>query len=153
MAFPLASSPNQQRARSPYIAKFLRIGLYSLLYLLPIHGHAAGHFPDVSWDHVDAAAAGWSTQKLAKAEAWSQTIGSTAVMIVQHGLVVAQWGDTAARTPLASVRKSLLSALIGIAVDRHQINLDATLGDLGIDDNAPSLNAEEKTATVRDLLE
>jgi CubicO group peptidase (beta-lactamase class C family) len=153
MAYPLAISPNRQRARSPYIAKFPRIGLVFLLFLLPIPGHASEHFPGVAWDRVDAVAAGWSTQKLAKAEAWSQMIGSTAVMIVQHGLVVAEWGDTAAKTPLASVRKSLLSALIGIAIDRHQINLDATLGDLGIDDNAPSLSAEEKTATVRDLLE
>lgn len=52
-----------------------------------------------------------------------------------------------------AVRKSLLSALIGIAVARREIKLDATLGSLGIDDNAPSLNDEEKTATVRDLLE
>jgi CubicO group peptidase (beta-lactamase class C family) len=51
------------------------------------------------------------------------------------------------------VRKSLLNALVGIAVDRRQIDHDATLGALGIDDNAPSLSAMEKTATVRDLLE
>ncbi len=80
-------------------------------------------------------------------------IGATAVMIVRHGLVVAQWGDIAAKTPLASVRKSLLNALFGIAVDRRQIDLDARLGALGIDDNAPSLSAMEKTAMVRDLLE
>lgn len=134
--------------------KFQRIGLLVFLYLLlPIPGHADEHFPGAEWEHVAAGAAGWSSQKLAKAEAWSQQIGSTAVMIVQHGRVVAQWGDTAAKTPLASVRKSLLSALIGIAVDRRQIDLDATLGSLGIDDNQPSLSAEEKRATVRDLLE
>jgi hypothetical protein len=32
--------------------------------------------------------------------------------------LVAQWGDTAATTPLASVRKSALNALIGNAVER-----------------------------------
>ena len=74
-------------------------------------------------------------------------------MIVQHGLVVGEWGDTAAKTPLASARKSLLSALIGIAAPHFPNALDRTLGELGIDDNAPSLTAEEKTATVRDLLE
>jgi CubicO group peptidase (beta-lactamase class C family) len=128
------------------------------LLLLPGGSHAEEHFPGADWDHRPAGN-GWSPATLAKAEAWSKTIGSTAVMIVQHGLVVAEWGDTAARTPLASVRKSLLSALIGIAAERIDRDhpgksaLDYTLGDLGIDDNAPSLSAEEKTATVRDLLE
>jgi CubicO group peptidase (beta-lactamase class C family) len=51
------------------------------------------------------------------------------------------------------VRKSLLSALIGIAVTDHQINLDSTLGALGIDDNPPPLTDVEKAATVRELLE
>ena len=73
-------------------------------------------------------------------------------MVVHRGAVVAEWGDTSARTPLASVRKSLLSALIGIAVERGEIDLSRPIGALGIDDNEPSLTAEEKSATVRDLL-
>jgi CubicO group peptidase (beta-lactamase class C family) len=133
--------------------RLYRTGVFLLLLLFPGVGHAEEHFPGLRWEHVSTDTAGWSSDKLAEAEAWSREIGSTAVMIVQHGLVVAEWGDTTAKTPLASVRKSLLSALIGIAVARHQINLDATLGALGIDDDAPSLSAEEKTATVRDLLE
>src|SRR5215210_4554873 len=112
----------------------------------------ADRFPAAGWEHVDPDIAGWSREKLAKAEAWSQRIGSTAVMVVHQGAVVAQWGDTAARTPLASVRKSLLSALIGNAVTRGQINLAQPIGALGIDDNEPSLTPEEKTATVGDLL-
>jgi CubicO group peptidase (beta-lactamase class C family) len=113
---------------------------------------ADGRFPEAGWDHVEPETAGWSKDKLAKAEAWSRNLGSTAVMIVHHGAVVAEWGDTAAKTPLASVRKSLLSALIGNAVERGQINLSHTIGALGIDDNEPSLTIEEKSATVRDLL-
>jgi CubicO group peptidase (beta-lactamase class C family) len=73
-------------------------------------------------------------------------------MIVQHGRVVAQWGDPTAKSKLHSVRKSLLSALIGIAVEAHKIDLGATMEGLGIDDKAPSLSAVEKTATVADLL-
>jgi CubicO group peptidase (beta-lactamase class C family) len=124
-----------------------------LLLLVPSRGYAEEHFPGATWEHLPAGSTGWSTETLAKAASWSKLIGETAVMLVQHGLVVAQWGDTAAKTPLASVRKSLLSALIGIAAGRFPNALDRTLGDLGIDDNAPSLSAEEKTATVRDLLE
>jgi CubicO group peptidase (beta-lactamase class C family) len=51
------------------------------------------------------------------------------------------------------IRKSLLSALIGIAVSDHLIKLDSTLGELGIDDNPPGLTGIEKGATVRELLE
>jgi CubicO group peptidase (beta-lactamase class C family) len=54
---------------------------------------------------------------------------------------------------LASIRKSFLSALIGIAVSDHRIKLDSTLGELGIDDNPPGLTEIEKGATVRELLE
>ena len=74
-------------------------------------------------------------------------------MVVHHGAVVAEWGDTVKRTELASVRKSFLSALIGIAVGDHKISLDSTLAQLGIDDNPPALTAVEKSATVRMLLQ
>jgi CubicO group peptidase (beta-lactamase class C family) len=115
---------------------------------------AAGddRFPDAAWEHVAPESEGWSTDRLKQAEEWSQHIGSTAVMVIHHGTVVAEWGDVAAKTPLASVRKSLLSALFGIAVERGEISLTKTIGELGIDDNEPSLSAEEKTATVGDLL-
>lgn len=109
-------------------------------------------FPEGDWDQVEPGIAGWSREKLAKAEVWSQQIGSTAVIVVHRGAVVAQWGDTAAKTPLASVRKSVLNALIGNAVERGQIDLSQPIGELGIDDNEPSLSADEKSATVRDLL-
>ena len=51
------------------------------------------------------------------------------------------------------MRKSLLSALIGIAVAERKIPLDGKLAQLDIDDNAPSLTDVEKQATVRMLLE
>lgn len=73
-------------------------------------------------------------------------------MIIQHGRAIARWGDTSRKVNMASVRKSLLSALYGSAVAEGRIDLSATLAELGIDDNAPKLTAEEKSATVRDLL-
>jgi CubicO group peptidase (beta-lactamase class C family) len=131
----------------------LRLVAAVLCLLLAARVAAAGdRFPEAAWERIDAEAAGWSTSKLAKAEQWSQRIGSIAVMVVHRGAVVAEWGDTSARTPLASVRNSLLSALIGIAVERGEIKLSQPIGALGIDDNEPSLTAEEKSATVRDLL-
>jgi CubicO group peptidase (beta-lactamase class C family) len=114
---------------------------------------ASARFPDITWERVEPEGAGWSRQKLEKAQIWSRQIGSIAVTVVHRGTVVAEWGDTTAKTELASVRKSLLSALIGNAVGRKEINLSQTIGSLGIDDNEPSLTAEEKSATVRDLLQ
>src|ERR1700719_31654 len=114
---------------------------------------AEDSFPGTEWEHAAPAELGWSAAGLAQAKTFSDQIRSSAVLIVQHGKVVAEWGDTAKPTELASVRKSLLSALIGIAVSEHRINLDSTLGELGIDDNPPALTEVEKGATVRDLLE
>jgi CubicO group peptidase (beta-lactamase class C family) len=111
------------------------------------------NYPGVTFETTTPEAAGWSAEKVAEAKSWSQRIAPTAaVMIIQHGVIVAEWGDTAVKSNLHSVRKSLLSALIGIAVDEHKIDLNATMDSLGIDDNAPSLTATEKTATVGDLL-
>lgn len=50
-----------------------------------------------------------------------------------------------------SMRKSIMSALVGMACYRGQLDLTATLGELGIDD-APVLTDEEKSACIEDLL-
>lgn len=96
--------------------------------------------------------AGWSREKLDGIQQYIEQIGSTSAMIVQHGTVVAAWGDVKRRSNLHSCRKSLLSALIGIAIAEGKIHPDETLAELGLDDKPPSLTTEEKQATVRDLL-
>jgi CubicO group peptidase (beta-lactamase class C family) len=95
---------------------------------------------------------GWSSEKLAAARAYSEKIGSAAVMIVDDGIVVDAWGDTTQRFACHSMRKSLLSALIGIHVDEGHMDLSKTLEELGIDDTEPSLTALEKQATIADLI-
>jgi CubicO group peptidase (beta-lactamase class C family) len=125
--------------------------LAAMVRLGPVR--AEDSYPGTKWEHAAPAELGWSEAGLAQARAFSDQIQSSAVIIVQHGKVVAEWGDTTKPTELASVRKSLLSALIGIAVSDHLINLDSTLGELGIDDNPPSLTEAEKGATVRELLQ
>lgn len=113
----------------------------------------ASGYPGAEWETVPQSRSGWSDKELAAAKEFSESIGSTAVVIAQHGAIIASWGDTSADLLLNSARKSLLSALIGIAVSNHQIDLDATMAQLGIDDDPPLLTAKEKQATVRDLLE
>jgi hypothetical protein len=96
-------------------------------------------FPATDWERVNPAELGWSDAGLEQAQFFSDQIRSSAVVIVQHGKVVAEWGNTTKPMQLASIRKSLLGALIGIAVSDHLIKLDSTLGELGIDDNPPGL--------------
>jgi CubicO group peptidase (beta-lactamase class C family) len=110
-------------------------------------------YPGAAWDELNPDQSGWSTKGLAQAQEWSASIGSSAVVIVQHGVVVGSWGEVDKNLLLHSVRKSLLSALIGIAAEKGQINLGATMAELGIDDNPPSLTPTEKQATVLDLIE
>jgi CubicO group peptidase (beta-lactamase class C family) len=114
---------------------------------------AQDRFPAAQWDHVSPAEAGWSQALLSDARDASKQLNLTAFMAIHHGAVIAEWGDTTKRAELASVRKSLLNGLIGIAVAEGKISLDSKLAQLGIDDNPPSLTDVEKQATVRMLLE
>jgi CubicO group peptidase (beta-lactamase class C family) len=109
---------------------------------------AAG-IPGVEW----SAEAAWSPEDIVAINIYVHSIGTASLVIVQHGKIVDSFGDIARRIELHSMRKSLLSALIGIAVSEGRIRLDATLASLGIDDVPPSLTDIEKQATVRELLQ
>ena len=116
-------------------------------------GDAGATFPDTTWsEEPNPERLGWSATKLAVAREYSEQIGSAAVMIVDDGVVVDAWGMVAAPLKLHSIRKPLMSALIGIHAAEGRIDLAATMADLGIDDNPPSLGAAEKQASVRDLI-
>lgn len=75
-----------------------------------------------------------------------------AFVALQDGQELARWGEADLPINTHSVRKSLLSGLYGIAVEKGYVRLDQTLAELGIDDNVVPLTAMEKSATVRDLL-
>lgn len=109
-------------------------------------------YPTHHWEVLEPSAAGWSAHLLDKARAYALESGSSAVMIVHHGRVIAEWGDTSRRTDVASVRKSLLSALFGIAIEEGRVKLSDTLATLGINDKEPSLTSSELQATFADLL-
>ena len=110
-------------------------------------------FPGSEWAHWPTPeAAGWSSAKLKAARDHAATLKTVAVMIVQGGKVVDEWGETKRPFKCHSMRKSILSALYGLHVASGKIKRTSTLGKLGIDDNAPSLSDVEKTAIVADLL-
>ena len=94
---------------------------------------------------------GWSVEALDNVRDYAKEIKSEALMIIDKGKLIAAYGDTDRKYYVASVRKSYLSLLYGFYVD-SLISLDATLLDYEIDDKNPTLNNQEKTATVRHLL-
>jgi CubicO group peptidase (beta-lactamase class C family) len=94
---------------------------------------------------------GWSEEALDGAWQFARQIGSGAIVVVQHGVIVATWGNVTEPYDIYSVRKSLLHALIGPLVESGTLDLDATLAELGIDDKG-GLTAAEREARVRDLL-
>jgi len=89
---------------------------------------------------------------LAAAKAYGETIHSSAVMIVQGGEVVDQWGDFDKKITSYSVRKSLISALYGIYSAEGVIDLNQTLEQLKIDDFPDPLTGQEKSARIVDIL-
>jgi CubicO group peptidase (beta-lactamase class C family) len=119
----------------------------------PARTESPDTFPSKSWQALSSPQkAGWSTEKLATAHAYANSIHSSAVMIVQGGEVVDQWGDIGKKISSYSVRKSLISGLYGIYAAESVIDINQTLEQLGIDDSPDPLTKEERQARVVDLL-
>lgn len=110
---------------------------------------AVSTFPGERWAERAPADAGFDARALAEAMRTAHPAG--AVIVVHDGRVIARAGNDSAANYTASVRKSVLSLLVGQAVARGELRLDATLAELGIDDRPPLL-PRERTARVRDLL-
>lgn len=108
--------------------------------------------PDAAWrQYATPEQAGFSSERIAEAWAFADQKRSGAVFAVHRGHVLLAWGEVERRYECHSVRKSLMNALIGIAVDEKKLALDDTLAELGIDDLQP-LSETEKRATLADLL-
>lgn len=123
--------------------------LFALMFSLAMITAASGE-PAAHWRRAEMTAASQAVSKLVEEHAARER--PTAVMVVLGDRVITFWGATDRKINVASVRKSLLSALYGIAIADGRISLAKSLADLGIDDKAPRLSAEEKQATVRDLI-
>lgn len=107
---------------------------------------------DNKLEHVKPEDVGYSSESLDDAKEFAKQNGYSAVMALYDGKVFFSWGDVTYNYKCHSIRKPFLSALYGIHIAEGNINIDATLEDLGIDDIPPSLTAEERKATIRDLL-
>jgi hypothetical protein len=103
-------------------------------------------------EYVTPEDVGYSSEKLAEVEELVAQSGYAAMMALHDGKVFFSWGEVSRNYWCHSIRKPLLGALYGIYVDQGNIDLEATLEELGIDDIPPSLTPGEKLAKVSDLL-
>ncbi|MFD1638047.1 serine hydrolase domain-containing protein [Evansella tamaricis] len=107
---------------------------------------------DTTWEVYESPEeAGWSSQRLREAKRYYDSLHSTAAMAIHDGKVLFAWGDVTQNTNAHSIRKSFLNSLYGIHVEKGNIDLNDTLGDVGIYD-FPDLTEQEKQAKISDLL-
>jgi CubicO group peptidase (beta-lactamase class C family) len=92
----------------------------------------------------------WSEEKLAAFTRQARELGVLGLVCLADGKTLVSDGEVSRPLRIASVRKSILNALFGIAMTRQMIDLDATMTEVGIDDYTP-LTDVERGATVRDL--
>ncbi|MEP0265303.1 serine hydrolase [Dokdonia sp.] len=74
-----------------------------------------------------------------------------AILILENEKIIYEYGPTDKIMNTASIRKSLMGVLYGIAVNKGLIDINKTLVELEIDEYTP-LTKEEKSATIQDLL-
>jgi CubicO group peptidase (beta-lactamase class C family) len=111
-------------------------------------------YPGSGWTRAPSPASlGWSEARLRNADSWAASTGSDAYVVVDRGILVWDYGLIGKNYVVQSCRKSFLSALYGIYVDRGEIDLSLTLEELEIDDLPPALTDAEKQATIRQLLQ
>ena len=109
--------------------------LATLLVITILHGCGSKNTnSQMQWyKYVSPEDAGWDTTILKEAIAYSNTIGSAGVVIVQGDKIVTSWGNVDEPLKSYSVRKSLMSLLIGNNL-KASINLNSTINELGLDD-------------------
>ncbi len=113
---------------------------------------AAPVYPGAGWEQIAPDTLGPACrQDLDAVRERLKAIGTTALVAVQDGRVLLDYGPVDEVSSIASARKSLLAMLYGRPVADGTIDLDETLGQLGIHDIGGLLPIERE-ATVRELL-
>jgi CubicO group peptidase (beta-lactamase class C family) len=95
--------------------------------------------------------AGFSPEKLSVARDFFNSTNAVSLMLIKNGNVVVAWGDVQRRYKCHSVRKSLLNSLYGVGIKLNFINIDKTIGEIGITEKVELLESE-KLAKVKHLL-
>ena len=144
--------PTASSDRRPFL-------LLLLLLLLAVPAAAqvstAPVYPGEHWDYVgrqDLGAYGWDAAKLRTVRDFIRdSANTTGLVVVDRGRVVFTYGDIQELSYLASCRKSILAMLYGYWVKDGTIDLQETIGELGMDDVGGLLPIEKK-ARILDLV-
>tara|TARA_R110001583_G_scaffold190362_1_gene354540 strand:+ start:832 stop:2148 length:1317 start_codon:yes stop_codon:yes gene_type:complete len=130
--------------------KQLHIAL--ILLILFLSNNVNSQNPKENWEkykHIEQS--GFSKEKLATAKTYYDSLNSSAFLIIQNGKIVGNWGDVNRRFILHSARKGILNSLYGVYSENGTIDLNKTIGDIGITDK-DSLSELEKSAKIIHLL-
>lgn len=110
------------------------------------------------WAVASPASEGMNAALLRKADAYvtAHLPYVTSLLVVRHGVIVSEryfHSNARVRDDVQSVTKSVVSALVGVAVQQHRLSLDETLGDLLPRGDIPaSADPRVRSITLRDLL-
>jgi CubicO group peptidase (beta-lactamase class C family) len=109
-------------------------------------------FPGRKWDRAASPeSVGYSSQRLEAVLPHVRQLDTSALMVIVHGRLLLDYGDTSAVSYIASVRKSILAMLYGSYVASGRIRLSKTLRELRLTDRG-GLLPQEREATIADLL-
>jgi CubicO group peptidase (beta-lactamase class C family) len=109
--------------------------------------------PGRSWERFSRPEdAGFGSAGLDTLEQTLFTKPTTSLLVIKGGKIVYSYGDASHVSYLASARKSILCMLYGNYVANGTIDLNKTVGDLGINEAGEGLLPIEKRAMVRHLL-
>ena len=78
-------------------------------------------------------------------------LATTGMIILKNGKILYEYGDIKKVSYIASCRKSVAAILYGKYVENGTIDLNQTIGEIGIDEDKGLLPIE-KTATVKDII-
>jgi CubicO group peptidase (beta-lactamase class C family) len=126
---------------------------------------AGWYFPPATgaWESVTPGQARWNEAALERALDFARDNSSTGVVIVHRGRLLAEryWPGRAALPPtrdgkpvedVASVQKSVISVLMGIAVERNLVSLDAPVSKYLGAGWSQAQGASENAITIRHLM-
>jgi len=123
--------------------------------LLPQQGFTDDNgwtWPGTEWKQASPESEGFSAERLDALRSFLKTHQTNAMMVISRGHVVFEYGDTRLVSKVASVRKSMLSLLYGVEMQKGvKFDLDQTVEQLGLEDKTPFLESE-KHATLQQLL-
>ena len=109
-------------------------------------------WPGTEWKPVSPESEGFSAERLEALRSFLKTHQTDSMMVISRGHVVFEYGDSKLVSKVASVRKSMLSLLYAVEMQKGlKFNLDQTVEQLGLEDKTPFIESE-RHATLQQLM-